>query len=98
MRPIRFTQDSVGNTIIPVDHRAGTTSVIATPSGGGNYTVEFTTVNIFDSSITPEWIGVTDMVGATAQQDREVGTVTALRVTLNSGASVTVDIAQSDVS
>jgi hypothetical protein len=37
------------------------------------------------------------MDGATTDQSQELGTVTGIRITLNSGTDVTVDIAQSDV-
>ena len=96
MRPQRIVQDSVGNTVIPVDHRSGAYSVVATPTAG-NYDVAFTVTDIYDTSLTPTWIDITGMSGATTQQDKEVGVAVAFRVTLNSGTSVLVEIAQRDV-
>ena len=96
MRPIRVVQDSVGSTVIPANFRAGPYSVVATPNSG-NYDVAYTVSDIYDTDITPNWIDVTDMSAATAQVAKEVGTATAFRLTLNSGTSVTVEIAQSDV-
>ena len=98
MRPQQILVTSgISPKIIPVNSRGGPYSIIATPAGAGDYDVSFTTTDIFNSDLTPAWVDITAMTGATTTQDTEVGTVTAFRVTLNSGTSVQVDIAQSDV-
>jgi len=99
MRPKRTVVTSSNSPkIIPINYRGGRTSIIATPSGAGDYTVENTTVRIQDSSITPNWNPISSMTAQTAQASDSAGSITALRVTLNSGTDVTVDISQSDVS
>lgn len=82
--------------VIPMNDRGGPRGVAATPAGAGNYTVEFT--------LTPQQIGLTnnpvviaEMTAETTVQSVEIGPVTAIIVTLNSGTSVTLDITQSDV-
>ncbi len=82
---------------IPMNWRGGSTSIITSPSGAGNYTVAFTTTPIQDASLTPTYIDITSMTAATTDQSEEVGQITAFRITLNSGTSVAADIAQSDV-
>lgn len=98
MRPKRFTVTSSNSPkIIPTNYRGGPISIIATPNGAGNYDVAFTTAPIQDSSITPNWIDITDMSAATTQQNKSANNITALRITLNSGTNVVVDIASGDV-
>jgi len=98
MRPKRFVITSgLSPKVVPMSYRGGPSSIIASPSGSGNYDIAFTTVDIFDASLTPNWVDITGMSAATTDQDAEVGSVTALRITLNSGTDVTVDISQSDV-
>lgn len=82
--------------MFPTDYRGGTISIAATPAGAGNYDVEYTLSNVLDSAITPNWIAITAMTGATTQQTAEFGSISGLRVTLNSGTSVTIDINQSN--
>lgn len=95
MRIKSFTVTS-GTAVFPTNYRGGTISMSATPAGGGDYTVEYTLSNTLDSSITPNWIAITAMTGATTQQTAELGSISAIRATLNSGTSVTIDINQSD--
>ena len=98
MRPARYTVTSSNSPMtIPLNWMAGLTSIIATPNGSGNYDVAYTNVDIHDADITPNWVDITAMSAATTSQDATVTTVTALRVTLNSGTNVVVDVAQSDV-
>lgn len=82
---------------IPMNYRSGPVSILATPAGSGNYTIAFTTTDIFNSDLTPVYVNITSMTAATTAQNEELGTITAFRVTLNSGTSVQLDIAQSDV-
>lgn len=96
MRPRRISVTTVGSKIFPVNFRGGPSSIVATPGAASNYTVEYATTDIQNSDFTPNWEGVTDMVGASTQETRELGSITALRVTLNGGASVDVDFSQSD--
>lgn len=98
MRPKQFTVTSSNSPVtVPLNYRGGKTSIIATPSGSGNYDVAYTAVNIQDSTLTPNWIDITDMSAATATVgDKTVSSVTAIRITLNSGTNVIVDIASAD--
>lgn len=94
MRPKRFVVTS-GTKTIPMNQYGGDINVSANPAGSGNYDVAFTMTNIYDTTLTPVWTDVTDMSAATTAQAKEInGAITALRITLNSGTSVTVDIAQ----
>lgn len=97
MRPVRIVQDTVDNTVVPMDWTGGPITILALPSGAGNYDVAFTTTDIFNSSLTPIWEDITNMSAATDQQSATIdGSITGLRITLNSGTDVTVDISQSD--
>jgi hypothetical protein len=84
-----------GTTIVPVDYSSRATSVVATPAGSGNYTVSYTVANLLASDITANYVEIADMTTATAEQTAELGPITALKIELHSGTSVTVDIAQS---
>jgi len=98
MRPKRFTVTSANSpVVIPLNYRGGPTSVVSTPNGSGNYDVAFTTVDIQDSTITPNWVDGTDMSAATTQQSNQFLNVTALRITLNSGTNVEIDLSSGDV-
>jgi hypothetical protein len=98
MRPKSVTVTS-GNSpyYIPLSQRQGTTNVVATPNSG-NYDVAYTLESIGEgaASVT-DWIDVTNMSAATAQQTGTVTGATCLRITLNSGTSVKVDISQQNV-
>ena len=98
MRPARYTVTSSNSPMtIPLNWMAGLASIIATPNGSGNYDVAYTNVDITDTTITPNWIDITDMSAATAQVgDKTLTSVTALRITLNSGTNVIVDLASAD--
>lgn len=98
MRPLEKLVTSANSPkIIPTNYRSGPLSIITTPAGAGNYTIAFTTSDVQNTAITPIWVDITSMTGATTSQNEELGTVTAFRATLNSGTSVQVNIAQSDV-
>ncbi len=98
MKAKRFVITSGNSPLtIPTDYRSGPISIITNPSGAGNYTVAFTTTPIQDTSLTPSYIDITSMTAATTIQSEETGSITALRVTLNSGTDVTLDLAQSNV-
>lgn len=82
--------------IVPVNYRGGDVGIAATPAGAGNYTIAFT--------LTPQNEGLSNnpaaiaaMTAATTVQSAVLGPSTAVIITLNSGTSVTVDVAQSDV-
>ena len=81
---------------IPLNPRGGDVAFGAIPSGGGDYTIEFTMTPL-NQNLTPNYFPITDMTAATAAQQTAIGPATAIRVTLNSGTDVTIDVAQSDV-
>lgn len=99
MRPKSVTVTS-GNSpyYIPVNWRDGPIGVTATPSGAGNYDVAYTHESIAEGADgVTDWTDITDMSAATTAASKEVGPFTCLRITLNSGTSVKVDVVQSDV-
>ena len=85
-----------GSLVIPFNQRGGDVAFGATQSGGGDYTIEFTMTPL-NQLLTPNYFPITDMTAATTAQQQGIGPATAIRVTLNSGTDVTIDIAQSDV-
>ena len=98
MRPKSVTVTS-GNSpyYIPVNWRGGPIGVTATPNSG-NYDVAYThesITNVGAAAVT-DWTDITDMSGATAAASKEIGPCVCLRITLNSGTSVKVDVTQSD--
>lgn len=97
MRPRSITVTS-GIKYYPVDGRGGVIGVTATPSGAGNYTVAYAQEYPVDGNFANvnTWTDITDMSAATAVASKEVGPITCLRITLNSGTSVKVDIVQND--
>ena len=82
--------------VIPLNERCGHVAFGATPSGAGDYTIEFT-MTPQNEEFTNNYFPITDMTAATTAQQQGIGPATAIRVTLNSGTNVTMDIAQSDV-
>lgn len=99
MRPKTITVTS-GNTpyYLPMNWRGGDIGVTATPSGAGNYDVAYTHEPIGEGAAgVTDWTDVTDMSGATTAQSKVIGPSTCLRVILNSGTSVKVDVTQTDV-
>ena len=80
---------------IPLNPRGGPVGVGATPDSA-TYTVEMTLTPLEDG-LTPNTFAITDMTAATTAQSAQIGPVTAVVVTLDSGTSVTMDITQSDV-
>lgn len=101
-RPKSFTVTSANSPFyIPMNWRAGTTAVTATPSGSGDYDVAYTLEDISISGSNgaenaTDYVDIEEFSAATAQASRLIGPCTALRVTLNSGTSVKVDITQTD--
>lgn len=95
MRPKQKVVTS-GNSpvVIPVDYTSRATSVVALPAGSGNYTVAYTCDNVWDSAVTPTYTNITAMTTATTQQTAELGPITALKITLHSGTSVTISVVQ----
>ena len=81
---------------IPLNQRGGAVGVGATPAGAGNYTITLVLTPL-QEGLTLNPHAITDMTAATTAQSEQLGPVTAIIVTLNSGTSVTVDITQSDV-
>ena len=99
MKPKTVTVTSSNSPYyIPVDWRGGDISVTATPAGSGNYDVAYTQEPIGGgaASVT-DWVDVTDMSAATTTQSKMINQATCVRITLNSGTSVKIDISQSDV-
>lgn len=96
MRPARYVVTS-GNTplVIQVDYRSEWVGVIASPSGAGDYDVAFARSPVHDTTITPTWIDFTNMTAATTDIAASENAITAIRITLNSGTDVSVDIAES---
>ena len=80
---------------IPLSPRGGPIGVGATPTAA-TYTVEFSLTPI-QEGLTANTFPVSGMTAATTAQSAEISPVTAIVVTLDSGTSVTIDIAQSDV-
>jgi len=95
-RQIIITSSESPDTI-GVDHNAGPLSVVATPAGAGNYDVEFTCEPIDDTTITPNFFPIAAMTAATTQQQVKLGSISGIRITLNSGTSVTLGLTQSAV-
>lgn len=81
---------------IPLNPRGGATGIGATPTGAGNYTITFSLTPL-NENLTLNPHAITSMTAATTAQSEQLGPVTAVIVTLNSGTSVTVDLTQSDV-
>lgn len=98
MRPKSVTVTSANSPYyIPVNWRGGDIAVTATPSGSGNYDVAYTLEPIGSGAAgVTDWTDVTDMSAATAGESKEISCATCLRITLNSGTSVKVDVCQSD--
>lgn len=98
MRPKSVTVTSSNSPYyIPMNWRGGPIGVTATPTAG-NYDVAYTHESIASgASGATDWTDLTDMSAATAAASKEVGPCTCLRITLNSGTSVKVDVVQSDV-
>ncbi len=97
MRPKTVVVTS-GESYIPVNYRGGEIGVTATPAGSGNYDVAYTHESISEGAdAVTRWVDVEDMSAATTVVSKAVKPATCLRVTLNSGTSVTVDITQSDI-
>lgn len=97
MRPKSITVTTSNSPYyIPLNWRGGEVGVTATPNSA-NYDVAYTHEPIGSgaASVT-DWVDITDMSAATAQASKEVGPNTCLRVTLNSGTSVKVDVTQRD--
>ena len=99
MRPKSITVTSANSPYYyPTNWRGGKMGLTATPAGAGNYDVAYTNEPIGSGAANvTNWIDVTDMSTATAQASKAIDPVTCIRITLNSGTSVTVDMTQSDV-
>ena len=82
--------------VYPINDRGGERGIAATPSGAGNYTIEFT-LTPQQQELTNNPIAITEMTNETTVQSVALGPATAIIITLNSGTNVTVDITQSDV-
>jgi len=99
MRPKSITVTSANSPYYyPTNWRGGKMGLTATPTGAGNYDVAYTNEPIGNGAANvTDWVDVTDMSAATAQASKAIDPVTCIRVTLNSGTSVKIDISQSDV-
>ncbi len=99
MRPKTITVTS-GNSpfYFPLNYRGGEVGITATPAGSGDYDVAYTHEPIGEGADNVSaWVDADDMSAATDTVSKSLKPATALRITLNSGTSVTVDIVQSDV-
>jgi len=94
MRPAQIAVTSTNSPVIRQVDYANYTGIVALPAGAGNYDVAFTRTP-FNEELTQTWVDITGMSAATTTQDTVVNVITGLRITLNSGTSVTVDITQS---
>ncbi len=81
---------------IPLNPRGGDVAIGATPSGSGDYTVEFT-ITPQQQGLTNNYFPISIMTGVLTAEQQAIGPATAILVTLNSGTDVTIDLAQSDV-
>lgn len=103
MRPKSITVTS-SNTpyYVPLDWRSGDVSIVSTPAGSGNYSVDFTLDDAGAGLGTGNtWMDVDDgttvMTTATTQLQTTLHGVTGIRVILHSGASVKINLSQPDV-
>lgn len=99
MRPTSITVTSANSPYyVPTNWRGGGIGVTATPSGAGNFDVAYTHESIAEGAAgVTDWIDIEDMSAATAQASKEIGPCTCLRITLNSGTSVKVDLVHHDI-
>jgi len=93
MRPAQYTVTTANTPlIIKVDYLAEWTGIVALPSGSGNYDIAFARAPI--DEVTPTWVDLPNMSAATTTQDEVVNAISGIRITLNSGDQVVVDITQ----
>ena len=99
MRPKSITVTSSNSPYyLPVNWRGGDIGITATPAGSGNYDVAYTFESLGDgAAAVTDWVDVEDMSAATAVASKSIKPAATLRITLNSGTSVKVDIVQADV-
>lgn len=97
MRPKSVTVTSSNSPYyIPTNYRSDAINIVATPNSG-NYDVAYTLEDIgAGAASATDWIDVTNMSGATAQATGTANGATCLRITLNSGTSVKVDVTHQD--
>ena len=79
----------------PVSYRGGEVALGITPNSA-NYTATFA-LTPMEEGLTVNTFPIPDMTAATTAQSVMMIPVTAIVITLNSGTSLSVDIAQSDV-
>lgn len=98
MRPKSKTITSANSPFYwPVNWRGGEIGVTATPAGSGNYDVAYTHEPIGNGAAgVTDWTDIEEMSAAVDPASKAVGPCTCLRVTLNSGDSVKVDVTQHD--
>lgn len=102
MRPNTFSLVTASTPkVVPVDYRAQSTSVQASVTGTVDYTVFYTTENIYNidtPATNANWVAVTNMTAATASAAQKIdGSVFALKYVLNSGSgSVSITCSQPD--
>lgn len=96
MKSRQFTVTSSNSPLtIPLSHRGGPTGIAATPTAA-TYTVNYTIAPLNEGATINEF-AIAAMSGVTTAETAEIGPVTAIIVTLDSGTSVSIDVAQSDV-
>ena len=96
MRSRQFVVTSSNSPFtIPLNPRGGETSFSAIPDSA-TYTVEFT-ITPLREGLNINSLAISNMTSATTDQSTAISSVTAIIVTLDSGTSVAIDIAQSDV-
>jgi hypothetical protein len=96
MRPQRYTITS-GNSprIILVDWASSEDLAIqAVPDTTETYTVEIT-IDDVHGGVTPHWVQVTDMIATNDTQIKSINDgVSGVRITLDTGTSVDITLAQ----
>ncbi len=94
MKPAQYTVTSANTPlVIQVDYLSEWTGIVSVPSGSGDYDIAFTRAPLAD--VTAVWVDLPNMSAATTTQDEVVNAITGIRITLNSGDQVNVDIVQS---
>lgn len=102
MRPKSFTLVTATTPkVVPINYRAPSVTIQAEVTGTVDYTISYTTENIYDIA-TPatnaNWVAITGMTAATADAQKVIdGSVFALMYVLNSGTgSVKITASQPD--
>lgn len=97
MRPNRITVTSSNSPyLFPVDWLGGPVGLFATPAALSTYTIDYALFRPESGDFTEvdNWVPITAMTAATDSQSVEVGPLTCIRITLDAGTEVEVDVVQ----